>query len=53
MAANNETSLPDRNRNWYQHDLTEVNPPMRKLLETYSKVPSGEVVSHVNKIVSA
>ena len=52
MAATNETSLSERNKGWYQEDLTEVNEPIRKLLESYSKVPSGEVVKHVNKIVS-
>ncbi|KAL8775338.1 MAG: hypothetical protein Q9209_000345 [Squamulea sp. 1 TL-2023] len=50
MAANNDTSLPERNRKWYQDDLTEVNEPMRKLLESYAKVPSDEVVKHVNRI---
>ncbi|KAI1081457.1 hypothetical protein F5B20DRAFT_536130 [Whalleya microplaca] len=48
MAATNETSFPERNRGWYQDDLTEVNEPIRKLLENYSKIPSPEVVKHVN-----
>ena len=52
MAATNDTSLPERNKGWYQEDLTEVNEPIRKLLESYSKVPSREVVDHVNKVVS-
>ena len=52
MAATNDTSLPERNRKWYQDDVTEVNEPIRKLLETYSKIPSDEVVKHVNQIVS-
>ena len=52
MAATNETSSPHRNKGWYQEDLTEVNEPIRKLLESYSKVSSDEVVKHVNKIVS-
>ena len=52
MAANSDASLPEQNKGWYQEDLTEVNEPIRKLLESYSKVPSGEVVKHVNKIVS-
>ena len=51
MAANKETSFAERNRGWYQEDLTEVNEPVRKLLENYSKVPSEDVVKHVNKIV--
>ena len=52
MAATSDASLPERNKGWYQEDLTEVNEPIRKLLESYSKVPGGEVVKHVNKIVS-
>lgn len=52
MAATNETTSPERNRGWYQDDLVDVNEPMRKLLENYSKVPSSEVVRHVNNIVS-
>ncbi|KAI1094964.1 hypothetical protein F5B19DRAFT_393841 [Rostrohypoxylon terebratum] len=50
MAATNETSFPERNRGWYQDDLTDVNEPMRRLLENYSKVPGSEVVRHVNNI---
>ncbi|KAI1371993.1 hypothetical protein F4677DRAFT_276520 [Hypoxylon crocopeplum] len=50
MAATNETSFPERNRGWFQADLTEVNEPMRKLLENYSEVPSSDVVKHVNTI---
>ncbi|KAK7699517.1 hypothetical protein SLS64_011655 [Diaporthe eres] len=42
MAATNETSHPERNRGWYQEDLTEINQPMRDLLENYSEVPSEE-----------
>lgn len=52
MAATNETSHPERNRGWYQEDLKDINEPMRNLLERYSKVPSEEVVKHVNSIVS-
>lgn len=52
MAANAETSMPQRHNKWYQDDVTEVNEPIRKLLESYSKVPSSEVVKHVNTIVS-
>lgn len=52
MAATNETSDVARNKGWYQEDLNEINEPMRNLLEKYSKVPSNEVVQHVNNIVS-
>ena len=52
MAATNDTSFPERNKGWYPEDLTEVNEPIRKLLEGYSKVPGGEIVKHVNQIVS-
>ena len=51
MAANKDTSFPERNRKWFRQDLTEVNEPIRKLLEEYSKVPGSEVVRHVNNIV--
>ncbi|KAI0144852.1 hypothetical protein BJ166DRAFT_539204 [Pestalotiopsis sp. NC0098] len=50
MAATNETSDVARNKGWYQEDLNEINEPMRNLLEKYSKVPSNEVVQHVNNI---
>ncbi|KAI2626089.1 hypothetical protein GGS26DRAFT_563201 [Hypomontagnella submonticulosa] len=50
MAATNDTSFPERNRGWYRDDLIEVNEPIRKLLENYSKVPSSDVVKHVNSI---
>ncbi|KAK8128784.1 hypothetical protein PG984_009892 [Apiospora sp. TS-2023a] len=50
MAATNETSNPERNRGWYKEDVTEINAPMHELLEKYSKVPSNEVVTHVNNI---
>ncbi|KAG6355007.1 hypothetical protein INS49_004088 [Diaporthe citri] len=46
MAATNETSHPERNKGWYQEDLTEINQPMRDLLENYSKVPREKVVNH-------
>lgn len=52
MAATNDTISQERNRGWYQDDLTEVNEPIRKLLENYSRIPSSEVVKHVNAIVS-
>ncbi|ROW04910.1 hypothetical protein VPNG_07044 [Cytospora leucostoma] len=50
MAATNEHSHPERNRGWYQEDLLDINQSMRNLLENYSKVPSEEVVKHVNNI---
>ena len=55
MAANHDPSSPEqveRFKAWYLDDWTEVNGPIRKLLEEYSKVPSAEVVEHVNTIVS-
>lgn len=52
MAATNKTSHPDRNKGWYREDLKEINEPMRNLLEKYSKIPSEDVVKHVNTIVS-
>ncbi|KAI1505611.1 hypothetical protein F5X99DRAFT_367202, partial [Biscogniauxia marginata] len=50
MAVTNDTTFPEKTRGWYQDDLTEVNEPMRKLLENYSKVPRSEVVKHVNNM---
>jgi len=37
---------------WYQAELEDVNPEARAILETYCKLPSDEVVSHVLRIVS-
>ena len=51
MAATHDTSSPEWNQGWYQEDLAEVNGPIRELLENYSKVPSSDVVKHVNNIV--
>lgn len=50
MAATNDSDT-EHYRKWYDPDLEEVNSQIRYLLELYSKVPPGEVVSHVNKIV--
>jgi hypothetical protein len=35
---------------WYVKELTELEPATRKLFETYSNVPSDEVVSHIKKV---
>jgi hypothetical protein len=51
MAATHAISKPTRHNQWYDEDLTEVNPQIRSLLETYSKVPPERVVPHVNAIV--
>lgn len=53
MAATNDTSSPERSRGWYLDDVAEVNEPIRKLLESYSKVPKSEVVKHLNNVVGA
>ena len=52
MAATHDTCLPEQYKGWYHEELSEVNGPIRKLLEDYSKVPHDEVVKHVNRIVS-
>lgn len=52
MAATHETSHPERNQGWYQEDVEHINEPMRRLLEEYSKIPSEDIVKHVNNIVS-
>lgn len=51
MAATNDTSNADRHQKWYDPDIEDVNPQIRHLLEAYSKVPSSDVVKHVNEIV--
>ncbi|KAI8632918.1 hypothetical protein F5Y19DRAFT_491552 [Xylariaceae sp. FL1651] len=50
MAATSNTSFPKRNQGWLQEHLTELNSPIRKLLEGYSNIPPSEMVRHVNKI---
>lgn len=35
---------------WYTKDLVELEPKTRELFETYSKVPSDEVVPHIKSI---
>jgi hypothetical protein len=35
---------------WYVKELTDLEPATRKLFETYSNVPSDEVVSHIKKV---
>ncbi|KAI9730786.1 MAG: hypothetical protein M1818_008066 [Claussenomyces sp. TS43310] len=50
MAAVNDASIAARSKQWYDDDLTEVNAPIRALLETYSKVPPDQVVPYINKM---
>ncbi|MCJ1445224.1 MAG: hypothetical protein MMC23_005729 [Stictis urceolatum] len=50
MAAVNDVSSAERHKQWYDDDVTEINPEIRQLLESYSKIPSAEVVKHVNEI---
>ncbi|KAJ5591280.1 hypothetical protein N7450_005252 [Penicillium hetheringtonii] len=50
MAAKNNESNTKRQQKWYEPDLDEVNPQIRHLLEDYSKIPSLDVVDHVNEI---
>lgn len=35
---------------WYVKDLVDLHPKTKELFETYSKVPSDEVVSHITDI---
>ena len=51
MAAKSDLSNAERHKQWYDNNLTEVDTPIRKLLESYSKVAAQEVVPHVNDIV--
>lgn len=48
MIANGSDpkSLP-----WYESDLEEVPEPAKTLLAEYSKIPSDQVVQHVNSMV--
>ena len=52
MAAKYDPQNAGRHKQWYDDDLAEVNAPIRKLLQTYSKVAPEEVVPHVNNIVT-
>ena len=51
MAAEHDPHNAERHKQWYDDDLTEINEPMRRLLETYSKVEPNKVVEHVNDLV--
>lgn len=35
---------------WYVKDLVDLQPKTRELFETYSKIPSDDVVPHITKI---
>jgi hypothetical protein len=37
---------------WYMPEIKEIAEPTRKLLEEYGGIPSNEVLSHVQKVVS-
>jgi hypothetical protein len=37
---------------WYEPELIEVPEPAKSLLEKYSKIPPGQEVEHVKKVVS-
>lgn len=37
---------------WYEPELNEVPEPAKSLLEKYSKIPPGQEVEHVKKVVS-
>ena len=51
MAATYDPDNIERQKQWYDDDVTAVNTPMRKLLKNYSKVTPERVVPHVNEIV--
>ena len=36
---------------WYSADPPDIKPEVREVLETYSKIPSDEVVAHVTRVV--
>lgn len=37
---------------WYEPELNEAPESAKTLLEKYSKIPPGQVVDHVKKVVS-
>ncbi|KAK0102016.1 hypothetical protein ONS95_001178 [Cadophora gregata] len=47
-----EPKIPPRDKNvsWYREKLKGLSPVAREMLENYSKIPPGEVESHVYKI---
>lgn len=50
MIAN---GLDSKSLAWYESDLQEVPEPAKTLLEKYSKIPSDQLVQHVNSMVSS
>jgi hypothetical protein len=36
----------------YTAELTQVNEPVRTILEIYSKIPADEILQHVKDLVS-
>ena len=44
--------IPDQDVPWYTEELQDLTPSARKLLETYSRIPPDQVVSHILAIVS-
>jgi len=42
----------DKSVDWFQPELEDVNAQARSVLETYSNIPSDQVVPHVLRIVS-
>lgn len=36
----------------YSAELTNVNEPVRTILEQYSKIPAAEILQHVKDLVS-
>jgi len=49
MAAAHDSSIAARSKQWYDDDISEVDGPIRALLEGYAKVPPKDVVAHVNE----
>lgn len=49
MLAN---GLDPKQLAWYEDDLEEIAEPAKTLLEKYSKIPSDQIVKHVNDMVS-
>jgi hypothetical protein len=48
------SQTPEMSLKWIQNtELMEVPAKARRLLEEYGKVPSSDIMTHINEVVSA
>lgn len=52
MAAEHQIGSKSREVGWYDATITEIDGPVRELLEKYSNYAPAEVVPRVNEVVS-